>query len=466
MGFTSFTVTSAAVILLCGCFQKTAEEQYSQDIIRIEPGSTYAVTADMNDTDDPLRLKGVEINIGNEGSSTPGDLQYTISSSNDAVVPESNLKLTGTGNTRNLKIAAAIPGYTVITVTVSNGKTIRTYKINYAASQTPNLQSRRWHSGSPDASAAIGMDRNQMIIANDETNEFYIYDRDLSGPPFATFDFNPGNILALEDSSSGVWKEVDVEAGVRSIVDPSITYWIGSMSNNSAFLYKPNRNRLFAVSVTGTGEKAMIANQGSYGQLRQALVKWGDGHGYDFGTCAAIGQDSKSVNGFNIEGIVFGPDDKTLFIGFRAPLVPMKKRTKAVIAPILDFETWFNRGNPASGPQIGKPIELDLGGRGIRDIIRMPGGQYVIAAGSSGWELSPALFTWSGKDGEAPKRVTSFEFSGLNVEAVLPWAGKNQTGLQIFTDNGSEFFYCDTLCVKDLLEERFKKFSSVVIPLK
>ena len=265
----------------------------------------------------------------------------------------------------------------------------------------------------------------------------------------------------------GQWKEVDIEGGVRGIADPSITYWIGSMSNNSAFLYKPNRNKIFAMQVLGNGKSIELKNRGSYTRLREHLIKWGDRYGYNFTASAATGKDCKSNDGFNIEGLVFGPDNKTAFIGFRAPLVPVGTRSKAVIAPIKNFEAWFNNGTPAKDPQFDAPIELDLGGRGIRDIIRLSGGNYLVVAGSSGWELNPAAYTWSGKRNDVPVPVTGFDLTGLNVEGVLPVSDsanfKNR--VQVFTDNGAEFFYCDTLCVKDLLEERFKKFCSVVLPV-
>ena len=78
----------------------------------------------------------------------------------------------------------------------------------------------------------------------------------------------------------------------------------------------------------------------------------------------------KAINGYNIEGSVFAPDNTTLYIGFRAPLVPTANRTMAVIAPVLHFESWFNGGAPADTATLGTPIELvNLGGRGIRDMI-------------------------------------------------------------------------------------------------
>jgi hypothetical protein len=430
----------------------------------ITPGTTYAITADINDIDDPARFLGIDFNIGVD-QPPAGDLTIKVSSSNQHVVPESNLILTGTRAIRNLKIIAIAPGYTTITITVSDGSLQRSYQLEYAASKTSDMKSKHWHSGVADASAAIGLDHDYMLVANDESNFLYLYNRNHSGAPLKTFDFNEGNNLDLEDSSAGRWKEVDVEGAVRSPTDPSLTYWIGSMSNNGSFIYKPNRNRLFAINISGKGPSTTLANQGHYSDLREKLIAWGDKHGYDFTNSAATGKNAKAADGFNIEGMVFGPDKKTLYLGFRAPLVPMGTRTKAVIAPIRNFETWFNKGIPSRDPVIGAPIELDLGGRGIRDIIRLPDGNYIIIAGSSGWELKPAAYSWTGYASAAPVLITSVELKGLNVEGVLPVSenGQFRNKLQVLTDNGNDIFYCDTLCAKDLYEDRFKKFSSVIL---
>jgi hypothetical protein len=144
----------------------------------------------------------------------------------------------------------------------------------------------------------------------------------------------------------------------------------------------------------------------------------------------------------------------------------MNCRTKAVIAPVLNFEEWFTK-RTTSDPVIGLPIELDLGGRGIRDIIRLPNGKYIIIAGSSGFELVPAAYQWTGYASDKPVLLTACDLTGLNVEGVVPVYenGKFRNKLQLLTDNGSDHFYSDTLCAKDLPDDRLKKFSSVVVSL-
>jgi hypothetical protein len=454
-------ITSISIV---GCGESASREAGIDRRLRLGRDTVYSVSAFIHDADDPVNLHGIDFELTEELLSGD-DIHIEATSNNPLVVPDKNLVVTGKGPVRNLRIRPIASGYATITVTMTAGAVSRAYVLNYAASQTNTHASKRWHAGISDASAAIAVDEDYMLVANDETNFFYLYHRNHSGVPVKTFDFNTGNKLALTDSVAGVWKEVDVEAAVQSPADPALIYWLGSMSNNSSFLDRPNRNRLFAVSVSGKGPAAQLRNAGCYTQLRQQLLSWGDAHGYDFSKSAAVGQNPKLTDGFNIEGMVFGPDNSTLYIAFRAPLVPTSQRSHAVIAPITNFEQWFKQGPPGSQPVIGNPIELNLSGRGIRDIIRLANGRYIIVAGSCGAELVPAIYTWSGQATDAPVMTNSFTISGLNIEAVLPVYERGQLSLdklQLLTDNGNDIFYGDTILAKDLSLDNHKKFSSVI----
>jgi hypothetical protein len=434
--------------------------------VNTSPVGSFAVSGVIGDAGDPASTIGIDFTIGD--NATPvGSLIVTVQSSNQTVVPSANLVLTGTGADRNLKITPAAVGYTNITLTVNDGTNNTNYVIAYAASEAPGATpASYWHTGIADASAAIALDDDYMLVVNDETNLFYVYDRKRSGLPVTTFDFNQGNLLSLTDGSTGNWKEVDVEAGVKSIATAGKIYWLGSMSNSSSFNYKPNRDRLFAVTVSGTGNATSFAHSGYYSNLRQQLITWGDANGYNFTAAAASGKDAKTIDGFNVEGMVFGPDNTSLYIGFRAPLVPMGSRTKAVIAPIENFESWFNNGAPAGNPIIGSPIELDLGGRGIREMIRLSNGMYIIIAGSFDDAQMGAVYTWTGVATTAPVLIPSINIGTLNVEGVLPINISGSLAadrLQVISDNGDNVYYNDAIAAKDLSQNNHKKFSSDII---
>ena len=446
----------------------TATTNFLDGGAAVSPTSPYSISGVSNDPADPASLAGIDFTIGDD--ITPvGSLTVMVSSSNTAVVPNANLVLSGSGASRNLKITATGVGYTTITVTVNDGTNNTSYLLNYAGSlSSSSSPGKHWHTGDADASAAIALDDNYMIIADDEKNLLFVFNRNQSGLRAKTYDFNQGNILSLTDGSAGNWKEVDVEATAGSIINAGRIYWLGSMSNssNSPFEDKPNRNRLFAVTATGTGASATFADAGHYNNLRQRLIVWGDANGYNFTASAANNKDPKAIDGFNVEGMVFGPDNTTMYIGFRAPLVPNASRTKAVIAPIQNFEAWFNNGAPAGNPTIGAPIELDLGGRGIRDMIRLSNGNYVILAGSYDEILDPAVYSWTGNPASPVVPIPSFNVSGLNIEGVMPVIESGQLALnklQFISDDGSRIYYGDGTEAKDLSQDNFKKFSSDII---
>ena len=80
--------------------------------------------------------------------------------------------ITGSGANRNLKITPTSVGYTTIAVNVTDGTTLTSYIINYAASNPAIVNAlTRWHTGKADASTAIAIDSNYMLIADDEDRE-------------------------------------------------------------------------------------------------------------------------------------------------------------------------------------------------------------------------------------------------------------------------------------------------------
>ena len=163
----------------------------------------------------------------------------------------------------------------------------------------------------------------------------------------------------------------------------------------------------------------------------------------------------------------FAPDNTTLYIGFRAPLVPITNRAHALIAPVLNFETWFNNGTPNGTPSVGSAIELNLGGRGIRDIVRLSNGTYIIVAGNyDNLPLNGAIFRWTGIATDAPVLISQLGISTLNAEAVVEIIENGQMAnnkLEIISDDGSTVYYNDGNQAKDLSENNYKKFRTDII---
>ncbi|MGZ3942426.1 MAG: hypothetical protein ACXVO9_02920, partial [Bacteroidia bacterium] len=426
------------------------------------PASPFSVSGTYNDPTDPGSVSGIDF-VVSDAQTPAASLTVTATSSTASVVPNANIVVSGSGAIRNVKITPIALGYSDITVTVSDGVNNVSYVISYASSDaSPMLTPANtfWHTGISDGSDAVAIDDNYYLCGDDELDYVSVYSRNNSGLPVKTLDVS--TLLNLPDPSK---PEVDIECATRSFKIANRSYFLGSMSNGKgpSFNDKPNRDRLFATTHTGTGPGITLSYSG-YCAIKSALLAWGDANGYDFTTSAAAGMDSKALNGFSAEAMTFGPDSTILWIGLRAPLVPTSFRHLAVIAPILNFETWFNNGNQTGNPTFGTPIELDLGMNGFRDLTRLSNGTYIIVAGSPLDNAgTSAIYKWSGNPSDAPIQVPSSGDGVLNMEGVMEvHAGGNLSynKLQIISDNGAAIYYGDGVQAKDFTELNIRKFRS------
>ena len=432
-----------------------------------------AVSGVVGDSTDPARTLGIDFTIAD--ADTPiSSLTVTATSSNTTVVPNANLNLMSAGANRNLKITPAAAGYSNITVTVSDGTTTGTYIVNYAASVPSNVGSiTRWHTGKADASTAIAIDANYMLIADDEDQRLRLYDRNASGYPLNGFDMTAN--LALTDINGGIPREVDIEASAQ--VGNRI-YWLASHSNSSTGANRPNRSRLFATDVSGVGAGTTLAYVGRYDNLKTDLINWDASNAHGLGanffglaasTAVGVIPEATDGSGFNIEGLVFAPNNTTGYIAFRAPISPASNRTKALIVPVTNFASLVS-ANPSPGPAaFGAPIQLDLGGRGIREIKKNASNEYLIVAGTAGGAANFATYSWTGNAANAPVLRGSV-LTGLNPEAIVDVpVGLNSLApnaavqVRIVSDNGDDIYYNDGIAAKDLPNNEHKKFRSDIV---
>ncbi|AFY32951.1 ExeM/NucH family extracellular endonuclease [Calothrix sp. PCC 7507] len=424
------------------------------------------VSGVINDPTDPARTIGIEFNVA-DAETAAGSLTVTATSSNTAVVANGNLGITGTGNSRNLKITPTGVGFADITVTVSDGTLSNSYVIKYAASAAGNTNSR-FLTGTSDASTAIAIDSNYIFVADDEDQTIRLYDRNNSGLPINSFDFTAS--LGLSGSS-----EVDIEASTRI---GNTIYWLGSHSNNSSNEDRPNRERIFATQISGTGANTTLTFQGYYKFLEDDLIAWDNANGQVLGLAAsaANGVSPEVANGFNIEGLTIAPDGTTAYVAFRAPNEPTTNRTKALIVPVTNFTSILNNSGGTTGSAtFGSPIQLDLGGRGIRSIERNASNQYIIIAGPAGAATGTApndfrLYTWTGNSADAPV-LRAADLTALNAggsfESIVevPNSLTSGTQIQVLVDNGDTVWYNDSTISKDLAQNNFQKFRSETITL-
>lgn len=400
-------------------------------------------------TADPV----VTVTVGQSGADVSALGVAASASSKSSVAATGDVTVTGTGATRQLRVAAHARGYTDLTIKVTGlgGKTA-TKSLHYAASAAvQNAADTRYLTGSSDASAAVDVGGGYLVVADDETNTLRLYDSSVSGAPVRTWDVA---------SKLGVSKEVDIEGAAR--VGNTI-YWTGSLGNNKDGEYKSDRNTVFTTTVSGSGAATQLTVGGKYKKLRDDLVAWDKSNGNRYGFAAGTedGEAPKQIDGFNVEGLEFAPGStSTAYIGFRAPLVPPKDGGKALIVPVTNFDKVAGSGAKAT---IGTPIELDLGGLSIRDIRKNSSDQYLIVAGS--WAADDnsdpyALYSWDGIAGHAPQKrldLPTTDPGGWEAIVAVPDLNTPGARAQLITDAGSADLYGDGTEAKDLDHDEWKK---------
>ncbi|MGH3752410.1 MAG: Ig-like domain-containing protein, partial [Pseudonocardiaceae bacterium] len=416
-----------------------------------------------------------------------GSLTVTATSSNQAVLPDSGIAATGTGATRTLSFDPVGVGYATVTIRVTDGGGLFAEStFSYAASAPAAVPSTtRFHHGAADASTAVDAGSGFAFVADDENQTIRLYDTANSGLPVAAFDFTAN--LALTDLSGGIPREVDIEASAR--VGNRI-YWLASHGNSSSGNARPNRQRLFATDVTGTGASATLSFVGFYSGLRTDLIAWdnANGHGlgagfYGLAASAATGTAPEAADpastppgqgrGFNIEGLEFAPDGTTAYVAFRAPNVAIPARPNALVVPVTNLATLVTGAGPAT---FGAPFEWDLGLGGVRELRRNAANQYLIVSGRAAGGDPPqqALWTWDGNPASAPVRRGA-DLSTANgggsgqgsyeAIAALPDPLTSSSALRLFADSGDTIWYGDGIIAKELPTAQFRKSHTSVFAL-
>jgi len=167
--------------------------------------------------------------------------------------------------------------------------------------------------GMCNASAAVALDTNKFIVADDENNILRNYDRNVTAQPFQTVSLSqifPGEIQDGEDL------EIDLEGA--AVLGDKI-FWIGSHSTSKKGKFRPARHRLFALQIKpDAGGEFVPTRVGKiYTTLVADLEKDTRFKKYKIHEAKTIAP--KDIGGLSIEGLAATPEG-TLLIGFRNPL--------------------------------------------------------------------------------------------------------------------------------------------------
>ena len=165
---------------------------------------------------------------------------------------------------------------------------------------------------------------------------------------------------------------------------------------------------------------------------------------------SAATRPPEAPDGLNIEGLAATPNGK-LLIGFRNPI----PGGLALVVPI-ENPKGLVKGKKA---KFGSPIELDLGGRGIRSI-ELVGSSYLVVAGPPADSGSFALYRWSGKFGDAATVVQGIDFKSLHPEALFALPGTDT--VQVLSDDGG--VETDGVACKDRDKSKQSFRSTIIRP--
>jgi hypothetical protein len=228
-------------------------------------------------------------------------------------------------------------------------------------------------------------------------------------------------LLPPLQEGDAAWKMDDLEA--LALDRTGWVYALTSHSRSGSGEAKKARDKLVRFRVEG----GRMAEPGLVRELKPALLA-----AHPVLAAASEIREVKSRGGLNIEGLEIGPDG--LLVGFRSPLL----EGRAIVACVENPAAMFAAGElPRISPEL---ITLDLGGSGIRGMAQVPaiGGYLVISGPVARQQVPFRLWFWSGRAGEAARRVRVGELAGFaHAEGVTPALIDGRARIVIVSDDGS-----------------------------
>lgn len=287
--------------------------------------------------------------------------------------------------------------------------------------------------GIANPSGGVALNADEFIVADDEDNQLRIYNRNQPDKPVQAIVLSKVFKGVIEDGE-------DLEIDIESAAELGGTYfWLGSHSTSRKGKNRPARQRLLAISID---EKKHVSAVGKiYTDLLDDLENDERFEVYQFDKAREI--QPKAIGGLSIEGLAATPE-RTLLIGFRNPLAGGTVKDEVLVnakALLVELHNPFEviQGEAA---EFGDPLELDLGGFGIREITGWHGDDYLIIAGpyhanEASEERAAELFRmyqWTKSTGKLSE-IQDSALAGFNVEAAIFYPGNNSE-VQLLSDDG------------------------------
>jgi hypothetical protein len=271
----------------------------------------------------------------------------------------------------------------------------------------------RWvqFEGACDASGAVPVDERHFAVADDEDNVLRVYDAMTGGE--AVRKTNLSKQIQLKKKG-----EADIEAATSM---DGRAFWLSSHGRNAKGDEDPNRSLVITTELPSLDEKVEVTGE-VYRDLLGDLQTEPTLKRYDLQHASELAP--KEPGGLNIEGLTATPDQQ-LLIGFRSP-VP---GGKALLVPIVNPAALYT----GQKPTFGAPIELGLGGLGVRALSWWHG-SYLIAAGATNEGGNTRLYRWSGP-GTEPRLAAEAVFAGANPEAFF--TAENNDEILVLSDDGA-----------------------------
>lgn len=289
--------------------------------------------------------------------------------------------------------------------------------------------------GACDASGAVVREGGRFVVGDDEDNVLRLYDADRGGAPLASWDVSAALELARGKRR---YPELDVEAATRL---GDLDLWLTSHGLDSSARRRPARFLLFATRTRADGR--VVIEGRPYRELVEDLLAAPALARFDLAAAAA--RPPKAPGGLNLEGMTATLDGRAVIVGLRSPVPP-----GGALVIAVENAREVVRGGRA---KLGDPVQLELGGRGIRSLSSWRG-RYLLVAGGAGEGGTSRLFTWSGAPHDPPT-ADPVDLAVLNPEAFVTFEDRDE--ILLLSDDGTrpvEGVPCKKL--KDSARKRFR----------